>query len=115
MSGVKRVQQPTTSEREATGVNPAVDVAQSLQRGEAPSTAQVAEVLDKSERALDEKLVSAPDEQTRTLVRDTQAAMGATREFIETKNVGERIQSIYKETTLASKAVDDLYEKFTIF
>lgn len=102
----KRVQQPTTVKPEpaVTGINPAVDVAQSLQRGEPPSTADVAQVLQKSERSLDEKLVSAQDEQTRTIVRDTQAAMGATREFIESKNVGEKLQSIYRETTLAAQA-----------
>jgi len=104
----KKVQKPTTMQPEvSTGINPAVDVVSALQRGEAPSTAEVAQVLQKSERSLDEKLVNAPDEKTRTLVRDTQAAMGATKEFIETKNIGEKLQSIYRETTLASKAAGD--------
>jgi len=103
----KRTQKPTTLKPETSGgINPAVDVVQSIQRGEAPSTAEVAQVLDRSERSLDEKLVHAEDEQTRTLVRDTQAAMGATKEFIESKNVGERLQSIYRETTLAAQAGD---------
>jgi len=104
----RRVQKPTTTQPEvSTGINPAVDVVSSLQRGEAPSTAEVAQVLQKSERSLDEKLVSASDEQTRTLVRDTQAAMGATKDFIETKNIGDKLQSIYRETTLASQAAND--------
>lgn len=101
----KRHQPPTAVQPEiTTGINPAIDVAQAIQRGEAPSTAQVSQVLQKSERALDEKLVTAEDERTRTLVRDTQAALGSTKEFIESKDIGGRLQTIYRETTLAGEA-----------
>jgi len=103
-----RHQPATAVQPEITsGINPAIDVAQAVQRGEAPSTAQVAHVLQKSERALDEKLVNAEDEQTRTLVRDTQAALGSTKEFIESKDVGARLQTIYRESQLASQAAMD--------
>jgi len=103
-----RQQPPTTTKPDiSSGINPAVDVAQTIQRGEIPSTAEVATILEKSERSLDEKLVTAEDEKTRTLVRDTQAAMGATKEFVESKNVGSRLQAIYKESALAAQSGED--------
>lgn len=102
-------QQPLTTKKPeiAHGINPAIDVVQAIQQGEIPSTASVATVLDKSEKSLDETLVSAPDEQTRILVRDTQAAMEAAKEFVSSKSIGERAQIIYKESELAAQSGED--------
>jgi len=78
-----------------------------LKRGELPSTADLAQAIDKSKRSLDERLARTSDQSTSNIVKDTQAALGATKEFLESKNFSSRLQSIYSE---ASQAGDDFPE-----
>jgi len=104
-----------SDQKQQESINPAIDVVQTIQRGEAPTTAKLSEVLEKSERSLDEQKLSSEDDRTRQLVRDTQSLLSATKDMLEKKNADDKVQTIISESAAAARAADELYASTHIF
>jgi hypothetical protein len=91
------------------GVQSAMEIAKTLQQGKAPSNVEVTNVLESVEAAIDsQKLRPSLDEKGKTILRDTENLLGATKELIKEKNFGEKVQRIIEEASLASGPVADL-------
>jgi hypothetical protein len=66
----------------------------------------VVKVLESTESAIDtQKANVALDEKGKTVLRDTENLLGATKELLEKKNIDEKLQTIVAEARLASESV----------